>query len=133
MIKSDYRWGECYCLKLRPWIKIARGEQNQNLRHEGELTMKERSVRSVHYQLGIIIAVFLLVQVLAGLLISLGTLFSASEAKWLQVLGTIHTDWDPWGSVYRIILGLGTVAQVILGITIFFLSRGRHKKTARRA
>ena len=93
--------------------------------------MKESSIRSVHYQLGIIIAVFLLVQVLAGLLISLGALISASEAKWFQLLETIHTDWDPLGTVYRIILGLGTVVQIILGITIFFLSRGRRKKTAR--
>lgn len=95
--------------------------------------MNERSVRSVHYQLGIIIAVFLLVQVLAGLLLSLGTLSSASGAKWFQVLETIHTGWDPVGSVYRIILGLVTVAQVTLGITIFFLIRARRKKTARRA
>jgi len=95
--------------------------------------MNERSVRSVHYQLGIIIAVFLLVQVLAGLLLSLGTLSSAFGAKWFQVLETIHTGWDPVGSVYRIILGLVTVAQVTLGITIFFLIRARRKKTARRA
>jgi hypothetical protein len=95
--------------------------------------MNERSVRSVHYQLGIIIACFLLVQVLAGLLLSLGTLSSASGAKWFQVLETIHTGWDPVGSVYRIILGLGTVAQVTLGITIFFLSRARRKKSVRGA
>ncbi len=93
--------------------------------------MNERSVRSVHYQLGIIIACFLLAQVIAGLLLSLGTLTSASGAKWFQILETIHTDWDPVGSVYRIILGLVTVAQVILGVTIFFLSRGRRKKSAR--
>ncbi|MGO9571820.1 MAG: hypothetical protein ACLP5H_30200 [Desulfomonilaceae bacterium] len=95
--------------------------------------MNERSVRSVHYQLGIIIACFLLVQVLAGLLLSLGTLSSASEAKWFQVLETIHTGWDPVGSVYRIILGLVTVAQVTLGVAIFILSRARRKKTVRGA
>jgi hypothetical protein len=64
------------------------------------------------------IAWFLLIQVLAGLLLSLGTLSSVCGAKWFQVFETIHTGWDPVGSVYRIILGLGTFAQVALGITI---------------
>ncbi len=59
--------------------------------------MNERSVRSLHYQLGIISACFLMAQVLAGLLISFGTLSSASGAKWFQVLETIHTGWDPVG------------------------------------
>ena len=95
--------------------------------------MNERSVRSVHYQLGMIIAWFLLVQVLAGLLLSLGTISSASGAKWFQVFETIHAGWDPVGSVYRFILGLGTVAQVTLGITIFFFSRARRKKSVRGA
>jgi hypothetical protein len=98
---------------------------------KGESGMNERSVRSVHYQLGIIIACFLLVQVLAGLLLSLGTLTAASGAKWFHVLEIVHTGWDPVGSIYRIILGLATVIQVVLGITIFFLSRARRKKSAR--
>ncbi|MGO9566407.1 MAG: hypothetical protein ACLP5H_02590 [Desulfomonilaceae bacterium] len=95
--------------------------------------MNERSVRRVHYQLGIIIACFLLVQVLAGQLLSLGTLSAASGAKGFQVLETIHAGWDPVGSVYRIILGLVTVAQVTLGITIFSLSRARRRTTVRGA
>ncbi len=57
-MKSDCHWGECYYLRLLPWIKSAYQEQNQDLRHEGELAMIEPSVRSVHYQLGIIIAFF---------------------------------------------------------------------------
>ena len=93
--------------------------------------MNECLVRRVHYRLGIIIACFLLVQVLAGMLISFGTLLSAPGAKWFQVVETIHTGWDPVGSIYRIILGLVTVAQVALGITIFLLIRARGKKSAR--
>ncbi len=90
--------------------------------------MNERSVRSMHYRLGIIIAWFLVIQVLAGVLISLGSVASVSGAKWIQLLETVHAGWDPLGSFYRIILGLATVAQVFLGITIFYLSRGRRKR-----
>ncbi len=95
--------------------------------------MDERSVRSVHHQLGIIIAWFLLVQVVAGLLLSLGTLTAASGATWFRALETIHTGWDPAGSVYRVLLGAVTVAQVILGIAIFFFGRARRKRSVRGA
>ncbi len=90
--------------------------------------MKERMVRNLHYRVGITIVVFLVVQAVTGLLLGLGTLASVTESKWFQILGTIHTNWEPLGSLYRIILGLGTVVQGILGIIIILLSRGRYKK-----
>jgi hypothetical protein len=95
--------------------------------------MNERSARNFHSKLGITIALFLLIQVSAGLLLSLGSLLSATEAKWLQILGTIHAGWDPAGSVYRVFLGLAAVVQIILGILIFRFSRSRRKKSARGA
>jgi hypothetical protein len=56
-------------------------------------------------------------------------LFSATDSRWYQALYTIQADWNPIGSIYRIILGLATVTQAILGIFIYFLSRARFKKT----
>jgi len=90
--------------------------------------MNERSVRNLHYRVGIAIAVFLLAQAATGFLLSLGTLVSATGSKWFQLLETTHTDWDPIGSVYRTALGLGTAAQCILGIIIIRMSRARQRK-----
>jgi hypothetical protein len=90
--------------------------------------MKERSVRNLHYRVGITIVVFLLVQAATGLLLGLGTLASVTGSKWFQILEIIHTNWDPLGSLYRILLGIGTATQCILGIIIILMSRGRYKK-----
>ncbi|HTY22645.1 MAG TPA: hypothetical protein VMC85_05915 [Desulfomonilaceae bacterium] len=90
--------------------------------------MKERIVRNLHYRVGITIVIFLLVQAITGMLLGLGTLASVTGSKWFQVLEIIHTNWEPLGSLYRIILGLGTAVQCILGIIIILLSRDRYKK-----
>ena len=91
--------------------------------------MDEGKVRTIHYYLGINYVWFLLLQVLPGLFMSLGMLLSATDSWWYQVIYTIHADWNPPGAVYRIILGIATVTQAILGIIIYFLSRSRFKKT----
>jgi hypothetical protein len=90
--------------------------------------MNERSVRNLHYRVGITIVVFLLVQAATGLLLGLGSIASVTGSKWFQILEIIHTNWDPLGSLYRIFLGLGTAAQCILGIIIILLSRARYRK-----
>jgi len=77
------------------------------------------------------LAWFLLVQVFAGLLLSLGMLASATGSKWYQILATIHAGENPLESVYRVALGLATVVQVALGIAIFFLSRKRQERGKR--
>jgi hypothetical protein len=90
--------------------------------------MIERSVRNLHYRVGIALVGFLLLQAITGLLIAAGSLASVGEPGWLKILEIIHTNWDPVGSVYRILLGLGTVMQAILGIAIIVMSRGRSRK-----
>ena len=90
--------------------------------------MKERMVRNLHYRVGITIVIFLLVQAGTGLFLSLGTLASDTGSQWFHILEIIHANWDPVGSLYRIILGLGTVIQGILGIIIISMSRDRYKK-----
>jgi len=89
--------------------------------------MDEGKVRTIHYHLGITYVWFLLLQVLPGLLMSLGMLLGATNSGWYQGLYAIHADWNPWGAAYRVILGVATVVQAILGITIYFLSRSRFK------
>ena len=55
-------------------------------------------------------------------------LFAATDSWWYQAIFTLHADWNPAGAVYRVILGLATVTQAILGIIIYCLSRARFKK-----
>jgi len=88
--------------------------------------MKEGKVRTIHRRLGISIACFLLVQVIAGMLMSIGRLASVDTSKPYTVLYSIHADWDPLGSIYRAILGLATAGQGVLGIMIFL---DRRRKT----
>jgi len=91
--------------------------------------MNEGKVRTIHYYLGITYVWFLLLQVVAGMLMSLGMLLGATNSGWYQVLYAIHSDWNPLGAIYRVILGVAIVVQAGLGITIYFLSRARFKKT----
>jgi hypothetical protein len=89
-------------------------------------TMNSAKVRTTHRRLGISIACFLFIQAIVGMLMGVGRLASLDMSPPYNVLFSIHADWDPLGSIYRVILGLATAAQGILGITIF-LDRFRHK------
>lgn len=90
-------------------------------------------VRTVHRRLGILIVCFLLIQVIAGMLMAAGRLSSADNSQLYKIMYTLHADWDPLGSIYRVALGLAAVTQGILGIAIFLgsLRSGRPKKESR--
>ena len=89
---------------------------------------KRGVISDLHCRVGITIVIFLLVQAGKGLFLSLGTLASDTGSQWFHILEIIHTNWDPVGSLYRIILGLGIVIQSVLGIIIISMSRDRYKK-----
>ena len=83
-------------------------------------------VRTTHRRLGISMAFFLFVQAIVGMLMSTGRLASLDMSPLYNVLFSIHADWDPFGSIYRVVLGFATAMQGILGILIF-LNRFRYK------
>jgi len=83
-------------------------------------------MRTIHRRLGISIACFLFVQALLGMFMGIGRLVSLDMSPVYNVLFSIHADWDPFGSVYRVVLGFATAVQGILGIMIF-LDRFRYK------
>jgi succinate dehydrogenase/fumarate reductase cytochrome b subunit len=88
--------------------------------------MNSVKVRTFHRRLGVSIACFLLVQAIAGLLMAMGRLASLDMSHPYNVLYSIHADWDPLGSIYRVVLGLATAMQGVLGIMIF-LNRFRYR------
>jgi len=91
--------------------------------------MKEVAVRKFHRSLGIIAVWFLLGQVLTGLVLSIGDLTPVAIPAWLgQLLGTLHTGWNPLGGVYRILLALAALTQGISGIIIYYMIRARSRK-----
>jgi len=93
--------------------------------------MNPGNVRTVHRRLGISIACFLLVQAMAGMLLSVGRLASVDMSPSYNALYFIHADWDPLGNIYRVALGLATAAQAVLGMMIFRgLSRLKKKNDA---
>ena len=93
--------------------------------------MNPAKMRTTHRRLGISIAIFLFVQAIAGMLMSIGRLASTDTSPLYKILYSIHADWDPWGSIYRLALGLATAMQGVLGIMIFrSLSRLKKKNDA---
>ena len=80
-------------------------------------------VRATHRRLGISIAFFLFVQVIAGMLMSVGRLAAVDMSRPYSVLYFIHADWESLGNIYRIVLGLATALQGVLGIIIFRSSK----------
>ena len=81
--------------------------------------MNSMKVRAFHRRLGISIAFFLFVQALVGMLMSIGRLASLDTSPAYNLLYSIHAGWNPVGSIYRVVLGLATAMQGVLGIMIF--------------
>lgn len=91
--------------------------------------MNSMKVRTFHRGLGISIAIFLFVQAIVGMLMSIGRLASVDTSPAYNALYSIHAGWNPLGSFYRVVLGLATAMQGILGIMIFrSLYRLKRKK-----
>ncbi len=88
--------------------------------------MTSTKARTLHRRLGISIAFFLFIQAILGMFMGIGRLASLDMSAPNNVLFSIHADWDPLGSIYRVILGFATGAQGILGITLF-LNRFRRR------
>lgn len=91
--------------------------------------MQEVAVRKVHRSTGIILVWFLALQAVTGLLLSLGELAGTPEGSlWFTIVAAIHHEWNPIGSIYRILLALVTALQGITGIIIFSLIRARTRR-----
>ncbi|MEW6140307.1 MAG: hypothetical protein AB1733_18965 [Thermodesulfobacteriota bacterium] len=93
--------------------------------------MKERILRRWHRHLGIILALFIIVQTGTGLFLTLGHLIvphthehgtSDTRDFWTTVSTTamtLHHGGGPAGTTYRILLGAGILIQTVLGTLIF--------------
>ena len=86
--------------------------------------MKEATLRKWHRTSGIIIAVFIIVQVVSGIVLSIENILGD---YWSGVIHDIHEGFGKAGGIYRILLGVGLVWMVISGSIIFMKIRERMK------
>ncbi len=92
--------------------------------------MLEANIRRIHRTVGIYLVGFLALQALTGLFISLWTLMGApGDGFWLTAMAWIHHEWNPAGSVYRILLGALAAGQGLGGLAIYLLMRPRLNKS----
>jgi succinate dehydrogenase/fumarate reductase cytochrome b subunit len=88
--------------------------------------MLEAKARKIHRTVGIYLVGFLALQLVTGLFISLGTLMDTPrDTFWFAAMAWIHHEWNPVGSVYRILLGALAIAQGLGGVVIYLLMRAR--------
>jgi hypothetical protein len=91
--------------------------------------MLEAKVRKIHRTVGIYLVGFLALQLVTGLFIALGTLYdSPRDTFGFAAMAWIHHQWNPVGSVYRILLGVMGVAQGLGGVAIYRLMRARQSQ-----
>ena len=107
--------------------------------------MKESNLRRWHRNLGILLALFIILQAGSGFLISLSGLsmphshandgnhtpsltHEEEEGVWHEGLEFLHHGAGRAGAIYRILLGIGLVLMAVSGSMIFFKIRARTRK-----
>jgi hypothetical protein len=91
--------------------------------------MWETELRKIHRTVGIYLVAFLALQALSGLFIALGTLTGVPrDTLWFAMMAGFHHDWNPVGSVYRILLGAAVVGQGLGGALIYKMIKARTPK-----
>jgi len=89
-----------------------------------EKTMNEKTLRIVHRKSGLVLAVFIVVQALTGIALSVEGLLGA---YWGGMIKDLHFRMGLIGGLYRIALGAGLVWMVLSGMMIYARIRARIK------
>jgi hypothetical protein len=91
--------------------------------------MLEANARKIHRTVGIYLVGFLVLQLVSGAVISWWSLTDAPRNNvWFNALSILHHDWNPVGSVYRVLLGVLATGQALGGLAIYLLMRARRQK-----
>ena len=104
--------------------------------------MNISGMRKWHRRIGIILALFIILQVGSGLLLTISEFsetsvhtskehahdeHSVQSFAWHTTLGWVHHSKINLMAVYRILLGVGILAQTVIGVMIFIETRQRVK------
>ena len=90
--------------------------------------MKEARLRKWHRTAGYVLAVFIVVQALTGIALTIENVLGLYRGG---ILHDLHYRFDPAGAVYRAVLGLGLVWMAGTGTMIGMIVRRRMKKHQR--
>ena len=107
--------------------------------------MKEVDLRKWHRTIGIIVALFIVLQGGSGFLLSLNDLpaprihtheeaystghdHEEGDSLWHDALEFVHLGGGTIGTVYRLLLGFGIAVTAVSGGMLFFKIRARSKK-----
>ena len=114
--------------------------------------MKQAGLRKWHRRLGVILAVFIVLQAASGLWLTVSEMGSGHEhgeenehheavtneghgyeggedSHEHGIVGLVHHAEATWTALYRVALGLGILLQTFLGLGIFFAMRTRSKSS----
>jgi hypothetical protein len=83
----------------------------------------EASLRKWHRRLGIALGIFIVVQVITGLILNLDDFFEAPQ--WVSVL---HRGLGDYGTAYRTLLSLGLLGLALTGGWIYLKIWQRRRK-----
>ena len=87
--------------------------------------MKEKKLRQMHRNIGIILAFFIVLQSFSGLMLNIENMFD----KYWRIFHVIHYRLNQVGGIYRIIIGLGLLWMCFSGLMIYIKMRARKKAT----
>lgn len=91
--------------------------------------MSEASLRRLHRILGLIVVVFLTVQVVTGLSFSLSGMTMPPLYRNPRWVYTLHQGGGALGDIYRLILAVSVLTQAVTGLIIFIRTRMRQART----
>lgn len=86
--------------------------------------MKEAKLRTVHRTAGMLFAIFIVLQALTGLALTLEFLHDSELGSFIE---SIHTEFDSVGDIYRLIAGIGMLFMAFTGGWIGMKIRMRTK------
>jgi len=90
--------------------------------------MKEPTLRSWHRKAGIVVALFILLQALTGIVLTVEDLMGV---YWGGIVHDLHKRYSTAGDIYRLISGMGMLFMVVTGSWIGLKIRQRQNKAGR--
>ena len=91
--------------------------------------MKEIQLRKWHRSAGIIFAVFIFIQGLTGLIL---TIEDVLGVYWGGIVNDIHRFYKLPGHMYRLISGSGLLFMTITGVFIWYMTQKRMRKSQKK-
>jgi len=87
--------------------------------------MKEKILRQAHRFIGILLAIFIILQGVTGVILSIEDLLGR---YWGGIIRDLHHGYGHIGSLYRIVIGIGFFWMAISGVMIYMKIKARTKK-----